>query len=241
MTRELARIEITGPAGSGKTTLAALLIKAFSAMDIKTCTAQHELPEISKLQMGRIAKQLSIFDGKVVFITTRQTPRLENRTTSPDGMTCGCATWGRDDINLLISDPKQHHPNCPFYRRQVEISAIRELIVNLVRGIENWANQELGIPSAMFDAYKAAKLAIGEPVNGWETDPVEQEAVKPTTVIPENVTYSPEMDNFYDQSNQGLGLEFFREWKPHCDLFPTRTSKGSIHVQPKSQQESVWS
>ena len=56
-----------------------------------------------------------------------------------------------------------HHETCD--RRPDLFDASAELIRALVRGIEDWASQEDGIPDDLWDAYSKAKAVIGEPIN----------------------------------------------------------------------------
>lgn len=69
---------------------------------------------------------------------------------------CSCATWASSDAMA----PWEHHPNC---KRWDPAADLRALITPLVRGREAWGAEEDGIPEFVWDAYCAAKLAIGEP------------------------------------------------------------------------------
>jgi hypothetical protein len=72
---------------------------------------------------------------------------------------CECSGWGRDnrDSVLMLS----HHPNCGKYKPEAEC---RELMLNLINGIESWAADEDGIHPACWEAYRNACFACGE----WE-------------------------------------------------------------------------
>lgn len=50
---------------------------------------------------------------------------------------------------------------------------LREIIQRLLLGIDQWADDQDGVPECAWDAYEAARAAIGHPlviatVNGWE-------------------------------------------------------------------------
>jgi hypothetical protein len=54
-----------------------------------------------------------------------------------------------------------------------QVLRLDEIIRKLLLGIDEWAAEEDGIPEACWDAYDAARAAIGHPlvistVNGWE-------------------------------------------------------------------------
>lgn len=74
---------------------------------------------------------------------------------------CNCETAARDGSFPLLLD---HVPTCPEFP-----GCIRELIVGLVRGMEEWAADEDGIHPEAWAAYQRAKVAIGEPVEGIPT------------------------------------------------------------------------
>lgn len=71
-------------------------------------------------------------------------------------MACECATWG-DCRPLWV----KHHKECPEYD---PIKDATELITRLVRAMEAWSCQEDGIHPEAWDAYRDAKIGIGEPV-----------------------------------------------------------------------------
>jgi hypothetical protein len=70
---------------------------------------------------------------------------------------CECATWGRDNQSaaLILS----HHTACPNYSPELEV---RELLQNLLDGIEAWASDEDGVHPDCWDAYVKACGACGQ-------------------------------------------------------------------------------
>lgn len=67
--------------------------------------------------------------------------------------------------------PKQPHPEKPLVVYPTESdanppkNAARALILKLVKGIEDWASQEDGIPDDLWETYAHAKAVLGEPIN----------------------------------------------------------------------------
>lgn len=53
-----------------------------------------------------------------------------------------------------------HFPHCKEFG-----NCVKELIVNLVRGMESWSHDEDGIHPDAWEAYKQGKIAIGESVS----------------------------------------------------------------------------
>ena len=68
---------------------------------------------------------------------------------------CGCLGRTRDGTFPLLLT---HHPDCRHFARE-----LRNLVTNLVRGIEQWAIDADGVHPEAWEAYQAGKLAIGEP------------------------------------------------------------------------------
>lgn len=77
---------------------------------------------------------------------------------------CDCQTFARTghEHGLFLN----HHPMCHRYSPEADC---RELIINLIRGIEGWASDEDGVHPDCWDAYERAKLALGEPLKLGES------------------------------------------------------------------------
>lgn len=67
-----------------------------------------------------------------------------------------CATAGSMDHMMRMS----HHPKCP----KGWPKEARDLIASLTLGIERWAADEDGVHYRAWDAYVAAREALGRPV-----------------------------------------------------------------------------
>ncbi len=67
----------------------------------------------------------------------------------------GCENWASNGMLPLLS----HHSKCPNYNPTSELIKI---VTDLLKGIESWASGEDGIPDECFDAYKRAKVAMGQ-------------------------------------------------------------------------------
>lgn len=80
---------------------------------------------------------------------------------------CECRTWGRCGAasELIL----KHHPECEHYRPEPEI---RQLLSDLIDGIESWASDEDGVHSDCWSAYVAACNAVGEYSRPSTTEPV---------------------------------------------------------------------
>ena len=74
---------------------------------------------------------------------------------------CKCLLWATLDIGTVVLTG--HHENCPD--RPAPMESARVLISKLVRGIEDWASQEDGIPDDLWETYAHAKAVLGEPIN----------------------------------------------------------------------------
>jgi len=69
---------------------------------------------------------------------------------------CECATWGRDSLGAMLF--LRHHQKCPKYSPEPEV---RDLLLRLINGIEDWAADEDGIHSDCWEAYKDACSMVG--------------------------------------------------------------------------------
>lgn len=71
---------------------------------------------------------------------------------------CECLRWcsTRTDVLMLTG----HHETCP--QSPGVLAASKLLIEKMVRGIEDWASQEDGIPDGLWDTYTHAKAVLGE-------------------------------------------------------------------------------
>jgi hypothetical protein len=71
---------------------------------------------------------------------------------------CECVHWAsvRNDIRLLTG----HHESCPNLPDPVRVA--KDLIRDLIRGIEAWAADEDGVHDEVWEAYKRGKAVIGE-------------------------------------------------------------------------------
>jgi len=70
-------------------------------------------------------------------------------------MECECKNWASDGRLPLLS----HHRKCEAY---MPVTELMEIISGLLRGIESWGAEEDGIYGGCFDAYKRAKVAMGQ-------------------------------------------------------------------------------
>lgn len=68
---------------------------------------------------------------------------------------CECKNWATLGIVPLLS----HHPRCSKYR---PVADLMEIVKGLLAGIESWAADEDGIHDDCFEAYKKAKIALGQ-------------------------------------------------------------------------------
>ena len=74
---------------------------------------------------------------------------------------CECLHHATRNLGIVMLTG--HHEACD--RRPDLFDASAELIRALVRGIEEWASQEDGIPDDLWDAYAKAKAVIGDTIN----------------------------------------------------------------------------
>ena len=74
---------------------------------------------------------------------------------------CECLHHATRDLGIVMLTG--HHEACP--KNPGVLAASKILIEKLVRGIEDWASQEDGIPDDLWDAYAHAKSVLGEPIN----------------------------------------------------------------------------
>ena len=70
---------------------------------------------------------------------------------------CKCAMWGRDNSGTQLY--LTHHPNCDQYHPEEEI---RELLQQLIKGIEAWAADEDGVHPDCWEAYRRACDVCGQ-------------------------------------------------------------------------------
>ena len=69
---------------------------------------------------------------------------------------CECFTWARTDKGMFLTE---HHPNCKNYD---PVKDAKEIISNLLAGVEEWANDEDGVHPECWEAYKRAKYSLGQ-------------------------------------------------------------------------------
>ena len=72
---------------------------------------------------------------------------------------CECKTWASDDIGL--DAVLGHHHNCPRVSPSFAVGTLRNLIRDLCRGMDAWAQDCGGVHPAVWDAYRRAKLLGG--------------------------------------------------------------------------------
>ena len=70
---------------------------------------------------------------------------------------CECLSWERVDAKFLTV----HHRNCEHYDPEGDAAKI---IRALLKGIECWCRDEDGVHPDCWEAYKRAKMSIGEPL-----------------------------------------------------------------------------
>lgn len=87
---------------------------------------------------------------------------------------CECRDWPR--LQGMLTE---HHENCP--KCDIRGDALKQ-ITNLVRGVEAWAADEDGVHPDCWQAYRRAKLSIGEFID----EPMEEEFME---------TYKDELEN----------------------------------------------
>lgn len=68
---------------------------------------------------------------------------------------CDCKNWAFDGIVPMLS----HHRRCTSYS---PVSELTEMLKELVKGIESWGGEEDGIYEGVYEAYKKAKIALGQ-------------------------------------------------------------------------------
>ena len=88
---------------------------------------------------------------------TDETTKPENDTASASPherfVNCPCVSWNRGDGPLLTS----HHRDCQNVDYEKEIA---ETIKNLCAALEDWGNQEDGIPEDYWLAYEHGKSMV---------------------------------------------------------------------------------
>jgi len=70
---------------------------------------------------------------------------------------CTCKEWVRTQSKVVT----RHHTNCPLYDHEGDA---REIIEDLIRGIEAWASNEDGIHDECWKAYEQAKNFLYQPL-----------------------------------------------------------------------------
>lgn len=88
----------------------------------------------------------------------RSTSELLELASSP----CECQNWCREGQKIIT----KHHPRCSKYSLEDDA---KELITDLLRGIEAWSSDEDGVHPESWEAYKRAKAAV------WEMHDVHEE------------------------------------------------------------------
>jgi hypothetical protein len=73
---------------------------------------------------------------------------------------CQCAFWANHDLPFTVLTG--HHPECR--KGPDAMTAAKDLLRTLTKGMEFWAAQEDGIPEEIWEAYARAKMVIGERV-----------------------------------------------------------------------------
>jgi len=75
-------------------------------------------------------------------------------------MSCKCVDWESLDIGMMTLTG--HHENCEHRGNDKE--TLRTLVVDLVRGMEQWSSDEDGIHPQAWQAYIKGKALMVEPV-----------------------------------------------------------------------------
>lgn len=68
-----------------------------------------------------------------------------------------CGQWAQSSGMIM----KEHHRNCSKYNLEEDLVS---LIKKLLKGIESWAGDEDGVHPECWNAYKEAKIRLGEPI-----------------------------------------------------------------------------
>ena len=76
------------------------------------------------------------------------------KSEESDVLRCKCVNWART-CGVLWN----HHTRCPKFDAEAEVA---EILKPLLRGIESWAWYEDGIHEDVWDAYRRAKVFVGE-------------------------------------------------------------------------------
>jgi len=77
---------------------------------------------------------------------------------------CECRTWATDDMG--IDAVLGHHHHCPLAPDPV--AALRDLVRDLVEGMDYWAQDCDGVHPRAWTAYRKAKLLSGQIVQEVE-------------------------------------------------------------------------
>ena len=108
------------------------------------------LYKIAWRQGTEVADEVKRFDRVVE-------TRIEKEEQNTLPKNCECDNWGRDSkaATLYLS----HHPHCKRYQPEPEM---RELLEELIDGIESWASDEDGVHPDCWDAYVRACGVCGQ-------------------------------------------------------------------------------
>jgi hypothetical protein len=68
---------------------------------------------------------------------------------------CECANWARSGHKVIT----EHHSSCPKYDPEGDSKRIIEA---LLKGKEAWAQDEDGVHPECWEAYRNAKLLVGQ-------------------------------------------------------------------------------
>ena len=77
---------------------------------------------------------------------------------SDGGGPCECVNWCSSDVGMVMLTG--HHERCT--RRGDDSRTLRKLVVDLVRGMEKWADEEDGVYGEAWDAYRRGKAMMLE-------------------------------------------------------------------------------
>lgn len=75
---------------------------------------------------------------------------------------CKCNYWANTGEYLPLNMITGHHVNCERFTFEEIQRGTVDLLSDLVRGIEEWAANEDGVPDFIYEQYRCAKMIIGE-------------------------------------------------------------------------------
>lgn len=76
---------------------------------------------------------------------------------------CECKDWASDDVRF--ANMFGHHASCCARPSQLkQFRMMLDIIKSLTQGMEAWAHDEDGIHPDAWEAYKKAKMILGEDV-----------------------------------------------------------------------------